>query len=305
MFARRHPYLFAFLIFSGMVSTTLVALSLVLTLAGGGALSGLGPLSGTKVGVVEVGGVITDSGEVIQQLKRFREDDAIRAIVLRVDSPGGVVGPAQEIYREVEKTSAVKKVVASMGAVAASGGYYVAAAADGIMASPGTITGSIGVIMEYTNFEALLKKIGLAPVVVKSGALKDLGSPVREMTADERAVLQAFVAELHGQFVEAIAQGRGLEPEAVARLADGRIYTGAAAQRLGLVDRLGNLEDALDWAGELAGAEGPVTAVFGRPRKLSVWRSLTESLVARLAREALQPEVTAGYLYRPEAPAAP
>lgn len=299
MFSRRHPYLFAFLTFSGIVGICLVALALVLSLAGAGGLADLGPLAGAKVGVVEVGGVITDSREVIQQLKDFRGDDSIRAIVLRVNSPGGVVGPAQEIHREVVKTTAQKKVVASMGAVAASGGYYVAAGADGIMASPGTITGSIGVIMEYTNFEELLKKIGLVPVVVKSGGLKDMGSPVREMTAEERAVLQAFVAELHAQFVAAIAEGRGLETAAVERLADGRIYTGETARSLGLVDRIGNLEDAVEWAGRLAGETGPVTAVYGRQRRLSLLKTLTESIVSTLAQRGFQPEVSAGYIYRP------
>jgi protease-4 len=305
MFSRRHPYLFAFLTLSGILAACLVALALVLSLAGAGGFADLRPLTGAKVGVVEVGGVITDSREVIQQLKDFRADDSIRAIVLRINSPGGVVGPAQEIHREVVKTTAQKKVVASMGAVAASGGYYVAAGADGIMASPGTITGSIGVIMEYTNFEELLKKIGLAPVVVKSGVLKDMGSPVREMTAEERDVLQAFVAELHGQFVAAIAEGRGLETAAVERLADGRIYTGETAQGLGLVDRIGNLEDAVEWAGRLAGETGPVTAVYGRPRRISLLKTLTESIIASLAEHGWHPEATAGYIYRPGAPSAP
>ncbi|MDJ0721480.1 MAG: signal peptide peptidase SppA [Desulfobacterales bacterium] len=301
MFSRRHPLLFSFLIFSGIASITLVAVAVII--AAGPGISEYeimgGAEGGEQVGVVEVRGVIADAKDTIRQLRRFRDDDNIRAIVLRVDSPGGVVGPSQEINREIAKTRQVKKVVASMGAVAASGGYYVAASADGIIANPGTITGSIGVIMEYTNFKELLAKIGLTPVVIKSGDFKDAGSPVRDITPAEEKYLQAFVEELHEQFVAAIAEGRQMEIEAVRKLADGRIYTGADAKSLGLVDRIGNLEDAVQWAGELAGVEGGVTAVYIPARKTSLLQLLGEATLRDLLGRVSHPEWTAGYIYRP------
>ena len=301
MFSRRHPLLFSFLIFSGIASVTLVAV--VVIIAAGPGISDYeilgGAEGGEQVGVVEVQGIIADAKETIRQLRRFRDDENIRAIVLRVDSPGGVVGPSQEIYREVAKTRQVKKVVASMGAVAASGGYYVVASADGIIANPGTITGSIGVIMEYTNVKELFAKIGLAPVVIKSGDLKDAGSPVRDMTPKEEKYLQAFVQELHEQFVAAIAEGRQMEIDAVRQLADGRIYTGADAKSLGLVDRIGNLEDAVQWAGELAGVKGDVTAVYIPTRKTSLLQLLGEATLRDLLGRVSRPEWTAGYIYTP------
>lgn len=302
MFSRRHPLLFFSLVFSGVIATTLIAMTLIFVLTGTRVsdyeiLSGLS--DGEQVGVVEIKGIIADSQDTIRHLRRFREDENIRAIVLRVDSPGGVVGPSQEIYREVEKTRQIKKIVASMGAVAASGGYYVAASADGIIANPGTITGSIGVIMEYTNFKELFTRIGLSPVVIKSGEFKDTGSPVRDMTPEEEKYLQKFVGDLHNQFVAAIAAGRRMEIDVVRELADGRIYTGADAKSLGLVDRIGNLDDAIEWAGELAGIEGDVTAVYIPERKASLLRLLVESTLRNLLGRVVYPEWTAGYIYSP------
>jgi protease-4 len=302
MFTRRHPYLFFLLTLTGLISVSVIVVSFLVvrglektqfaefvTEPGGG-----------NVGIVEISGVITDSSETIRLIKHFREDETIKAIVLRVESPGGVVGPSQEIYREVRKTNPAKKVVASMGAVAASGGYYVAAAADGIIANPGTITGSIGVIMGYTNFEKLLQKIGLSPVVIKSGEYKDMGSPTREMTPQEEEALQYFVDQTHRQFVTAIAEGRDMDPDHVESLADGRIYTGEEALKNGLVDRLGNLEDAIEWAGRLGGIDGKISPVYKRKDSFSVFRYLSESavkeLIARTAGQGLQ----GGYIYRPD-----
>lgn len=261
--------------------------------------SGLGRIGGDKIGIVEVKGVIADSREIVESLRRFRDDESIKAIVMRIDSPGGVVGPAQEICREVERTVEEKKVIVSMGAVAASGGYYVAAGADGIMANPGTITGSIGVIMEYTNLQELFKKIGLSPVVIKSGDYKDVGSPVREMTDQDRKFLQDFVEKLHRQFVAAIAKGRKMEIDVVERLADGRIYTGEEAQSLGLVDRIGNLEDAIAWAGQLVGIKGRPTVVYAPERRLSLIKSFAESLFQGIIGDRTRPQATASYRYTP------
>jgi protease-4 len=198
--------------------------------------------------------------------------------VLRIDSPGGGVGPSQEIYREVMKTRLIKKVVASLGSVAASGGYYSASACDGIMANPGTITGSIGVIMEYANFKDIIKKIGLTPVVIKSGEYKDMGSPLRDLEDSEKKLLQGVVDEIHSQFVKDVATGRNLDEEKMATLADGRIFTGARALDLQLVDRLGNFGDAVEWAGTLAGITGEVTPVYPSEDGMTVIKKVISSL---------------------------
>ena len=161
-----------------------------------------------------------------------------------------------------------------MGTVAASGGYYISAAADGIMANPGTITGSIGVIMEYTNFRQLFDKIGLTPVVIKSGEFKDIGSPLRDMTPKEEALLHSFVDKTRHQFVQAVADGRKMPLDKVEALADGRIYTGEEAKDNGLVDRLGNMEDAIEWAGRMAGITGKITTIYAREKRFSFLETL-------------------------------
>ncbi|MFO7666114.1 MAG: signal peptide peptidase SppA [Desulfobacterales bacterium] len=253
---------------------------------------------GEKVGVVEISGVITEARDTIRNIRKYREDDSIKAIVLRIDSPGGVVGPAQEIYREVRKTVGEKKIIASMGAVAASGGYYVAAGTDGIMANPGTITGSIGVIIGYTNFEEILKKIGLYPVVVKSGEYKDMGSPVRKMTEKEKKLLQDFVDSTHRQFVAAVAEGRKMDPAKVRSVADGRIITGEDAKSLGLVDRLGNIEDAIEWAGRMGGIKGKISAVYSRKAKISFLDYLIESSIMKIVNRVANPEFYVGYILK-------
>ena len=302
MFARRHPILFFFLVFSGIVAAFLLLLSLIVAYGvRGSRLGGLDLGSGEKVGVVPITGVIADARETLEQLKRFREDEDIKAIVIRVDSPGGVVGPSQEIYRAVARTRETKTVIASMGAVAASGGYYAIAAADGIVANPGTITGSIGVILEYTNFQELLDKIGLVPVIIKSGAFKDTGSPVRQMTPEEEALLKDFVDSLHQQFVAAITEGRRMDLDTVQRLADGRIYTGQKAKELGLVDRIGNLEDAVEWAGRRAGIEGDIVTVYPPQKTAPILQLLSKSLETLLGR-LTRPELSAEFRYRPSDP---
>lgn len=295
MFSRRHPFLFFMLVFSAIMAGTMILMTLLITFSSRPEEFEFGE----KVGVVEINGVITDSKDIIQKIKTYRENEAIKAIVVRINSPGGAVGPSQEIYREIRKTIAVKKVVASMGAVAASGGYYAAAAANGIMANPGTITGSIGVIIGYTNFQEIMKKIGLVPVVVKSGEYKDLGSPVRTMTDEERGILQTFVGKIHRQFVSDAAEGRKMDEARMGELADGRIYTGEEAQSLGLIDRLGNLEDAVEWAGRMGGIKGKITAVYPREEKFTIWKYLKESSLNELVNQVMHPAVYAGYLYTP------
>jgi protease-4 len=298
MFSRRHPYLHFLLIFSSIVSVSTIAISLIV-LAG----IKLSTQNDTdisdaeeKVGVIEVKGLISDPHDVIQDLRRYREEKSIKAIVLRIDSPGGGVGPSQEISREVQRTLKDKKVVASLGAVAASGGYYVAAATSGIVANPGTITGSIGVIMGFTDIQGLLQKIGVSPVVVKSGQYKDIGSPVRTMTDPERTILQTFSDQVHRQFITAIAEGRHLEYEKVVSVADGRILSGENALELGLVDRLGNLEDAIAWAGEMGGITGKVSAVYAKDKKHTFIKRLAESSLHEILNQLSAYHLFAGYV---------
>jgi protease-4 len=223
-----------------------------------------------KVGVIEINGLIVKSLPTLKELRKFSEEDHIKAIVLRIDSPGGSVGPSQEIMREIEKTRKKKKVVASMGTVAASGGYYIACATDLIMANPGTATGSIGVIMKLVNVEDLIKKLGVDFYSLQAGNLKDLGSPFRPMTPDERAVLQKLLDDIHNQFIADIARNRKMPLEKVKKLADGSVYTGQTAKELGLVDAMGNFEDAVEKAGRLGGIKGKVETVFPEKRRFSL-----------------------------------
>ncbi len=217
---------------------------------------------GDKIGYVTISGPIMASERLIEQIDKFTEDSSIKAIVLRVESPGGGVSPAQEIYERVKATAAIKPVVVSMGSVAASGGYYVAVPAQRILANPGTITGSIGVIMQFTNIEELLGKVGLKSQTVKSGEHKDIGSPVRTMSPADRAILQSLIDDVHNQFIEAVVQARNMDPSRVQQLADGRIFTGRQALEAGLVDELGGYQDAIRVAAELAGIEGKPRIVY-------------------------------------------
>ncbi|MDH5478401.1 MAG: signal peptide peptidase SppA, partial [Nitrospinota bacterium] len=209
-------------------------------------------ISGDKVALVRVENIILDSEEINSQLKRWVEDDSVKAIVLRINSPGGAVAPSQEIYEEVERAVKKKPVVASMGAVAASGGYYVAAPCSVIFANPGTVTGSIGVIMNLSNIEKLLGKIGLSPMVIKTGKFKDIGSPYRPMSDDDRQLLQGVADDILDQFIEDVAKGRKMEPDHVRSMADGRIFTGREAVELNLVDKMGNLRDSIEAAARMA-----------------------------------------------------
>jgi protease IV len=229
---------------------------------------------GAKVAVVEVEGIIgaeatrgLDTDGVIRVLGEYRDDPAIRAVVLRINSPGGVVAPTQEIFTAVRRLRDAKKpVVASLGSVAASGGYYVAVAADRIYASPGTLTGSIGVVMQLANLEGLLKKVGVEYVVVKAGAYKDVGNMARAMTPEERRILQSLLDDVYDQFIGAVAEGRGLDPQAVRAFAEGRIYSGRQAQSLKMVDDLGGLEDAIEAAAKMAGLPAKPKVIYPRRR---------------------------------------
>jgi len=232
-----------------------------------------------RIALLRVEGIILDAQQTVAELKKYGEHPLVKAIVLRIDSPGGGVVPSQEIHDAVlrVRNKHNKTVIASMGTVAASGGYYIAAATDRIMANPGTLTGSIGVIMELANVEGLLKKIGVENVVIKSGRHKDIGSPFHALGPEDRRILQSVMDDVHRQFIEAVADGRSLDVTEVLPLADGRIFTGRQAKAAKLVDELGDLNDAIKLAADLTGIEGEPRVV--EPRKRFSIRELLEGQV--------------------------
>ena len=285
MFSRRHPFLYYSIIMSSIFVVLILGTATIFSLSSSflskKLLSGKFDNNG-NVGIVEITGVISSSREAIKAIKEFREEDSIKAIVVRINSPGGGIGPSQEIYTEIMRTKIEKPIIASLGSVAASGGYYIASATEKIIANPGTITGSIGVIVEYTNIQEVLKKIGLSAVVIKSGKFKDIGSPVRDITDNEKEFLQNLVDELHMQFVNHAAQGRQMDSKVMAKMADGRIYTGQKAMELNLIDELGNFEDAMQLAGKMAMIKGEVIPAYPQQDKMSFIRELTQSLIKNI-----------------------
>ncbi len=226
--------------------------------------------SPNRIAVLRVRGVIEDVQEFLKALEKYREDDNVKAIIVRIESPGGAIGPSQEMYREVRRTHAVKPVVASLGGIAASGGYYIASAAGHIVANPGTITGSIGVIISFPNLRELFDKLGYHTVVIKSGEFKDTGNPGREMTPEERTLLETAIAQSHAQFVRDVAQGRNLPEDTVRAVADGRILMGETAMELGLVDEMGNFQDAVTAAAALGKIEEKPQVIFFERKKRSL-----------------------------------
>lgn len=251
---------------------------------------------GDRVALIRVEGIIVDSREVVDELKQYVKDPAVKAIVLRIDSPGGAVAPAQEIYEEVRKAVAKKKVLVSMGSVAASGGYYIASPATKIIANPGTLTGSIGVIMEVPNIEGLLNKLGIKTEVVKSGKHKDIASMFRGINKEEREILQGVMDNVHEQFIKAVAEGRKMLVDDVKKIADGRVFTGEQAIKLGLVDELGNLEDAIQTAARLSGIKGEPVVVSKKEKF-----SFIDLLRGKMPKEwtDIFPTVRVKYLFTP------
>ena len=239
-------------------------------------------LFGPRVAIVELEGMISEVDDLVREVKSHRENPQVKAVVIRINSPGGVVGPTQELHQALLRVrEAGKPVVASLSSVAASGGYYTAVAADRIYANPGTLTGSIGVIMQLANVQDLFKKVGVDYVVVKAGQYKDLGNFARSMTPEERRVLQALLDDVHGQFIDAVAQGRKLDRAEVVKFADGRVFSGVQAKDLKMVDALGSLEDAVNEAAKLAGLTLP-PAVIRPSKRFSVFDLLRNQLGFRL-----------------------
>lgn len=214
---------------------------------------GPGMFDGDTIALLRVEGPIIDVRWHLDQVRDFMEDDRIKGVVLRIDTPGGAVAPTQELYTELLRLGEIKPVVTSMGTVAASGGYYLSCATDWIVSNPGTITGSIGVIMEFTNLEDLFSKLGISSRTIKSGKFKDTGNPMRPMTDEEEELLQAMIMDTYDQFVEAVLKGRPVDEDEIRPYLDGRVLTGRQAHELGLVDQLGNINDAIAKASEMAG----------------------------------------------------
>ncbi len=279
----------------------LIIVSLGLTLISGSPSS---VLKG-KVALVKIEGVLgmdVDASSIIEQVKQYRKDSSIKAMVLRVNSPGGAVAPAQEIYAELRKFSEEKSIVASMGTLAASGGYYVSIAAEKILANPGTMTGSIGVIMEIPNVEGLMSKVGIKTEVIKSGRHKDMASMFRRMSKEERDLLQSLLDDVHDQFIEAVAEGRNMDVADVRKIADGRVFTGRQAMKMGLVDELGTLEDAILMAAQFGGIEGE-PEVVSRKRHFSIMDflrgDLNEMFAHLVGRRGVIPAIGLKFLFSP------
>lgn len=258
-------FLFAVIVVILIVFAFIAGIGLGLVISGEDTFTG-----GERVAVLEVDGVILDSQPYLESLSKIKKDDKIKAVVLRIDSPGGAVGPSQEIYSEIKKVREKKPVIATMGSVGASGGYYIACAAEKIFANPGTITGSIGVIAEFTSYEQLLKWAKVDVEVIKSGEFKDVGSPLRQMTDTERKYIQDLIDDVHSQFKHAVSEGRGLDLKDVDKIADGRVFTGEQAKNLKLVDELGSISDAIRLAGTMSGIKGEPNVVYYPKKKTNL-----------------------------------
>jgi protease-4 len=259
-------------------------------------IGSLSSASAGKIGVIEIEGAITDMKEAMEDVVKFKEDDSIKGVILRINSPGGAVGPTQEIYSEIKKLKQSKKVYVSMGSVCASGGYYLAVTGEKVYASPSTITGSIGVIMEQAVIEDLMKKIGIEANTIKSGPLKDTGTPFRKMRDDERKYLQGIIDSIYEQFVNDVAEGRKMPIDKVKQLADGRIYTGLQAKETGLIDNIGTFYDVVDDMQKELGIHGKPSLVYGK-RPFSFLKWLISSAVQDIIFKNTSQPVS--FLYRP------
>ena len=251
---------------------------------------------GSGVGLVEVRDEIVTSDDAVRQLNKYRDNSSVKAIVVRVESPGGGVAASQEIHQAILRAGEKKPVVCSMGEVAASGGYYVACGCDSIVANAGTLTGSIGVLMEYPVIDGLIRKIGVRFEVIKAGKNKDIGSIARPLTPGERALLQAMLDDVHQQFIEAVYESRRIPMETLRKYTDGRVFSGRQALELGLVDRIGTLDDAIDLAGAMGGIKGTPRIIRERKHKRSLYDLLFD--VTETASQLKRNGVELKYLMR-------
>jgi len=290
---RKHPVIFGLLLLVITGALFFLVMYVITFLSGESKIISLKD----KVGVVILKGVINKSKEIVDQLDKYDQDDDIKAVIVRIDSPGGAVVPSQEIYDKIVQLKKKKKVVVSMGSVAASGGYYVACAANKIVANPGTITGSIGVIIQFPQMEELLKKIGLKSTVIKSGKYKDVGSPSREMTSDEKILLQGVVDDIYDQFIEVVSFSRNISKKKIEDIADGRIFSGRQALDLGLVDYLGNMEYTIDLAAQLSGIKGKPQVIYPKEKRSGLLRYIIQEMVSAVSDEFRGEETGIQYIY--------
>ncbi len=297
-FSQRHPAIFGFLIIIAAVALFTGAMAVFHFL--GPEEDGVASLiGGESLGQVNIEGEIKASEDIVAFVKRLRENDDVKGVLIRVDSPGGAFGPSQEIYQAIKRLSEEKPVVASFSSVAASGGYYAACPARLIYSNPGAITGSIGVLSQYANFQELMGKLGVSYQSFTSGELKDAGSPFKPMTPAQKAYIEALIADLADQFTSAVVENRHLSEESRRFIADGRAMTGRAAKEIGLVDELGGREEALNALKKLCGLKGKITVIKGPEVKEDWLKTLTSALnlpepetlaeIARLLRAARAP----------------
>jgi len=279
------------IIFGGLFLCLFGFLILLVVAVKSGGSSDFSSSGPDRVGVVEVTGAISDSKKTVKELETFGKDHHIKAVVVRVDSPGGAVAPSQEIYAAMRKLREKKKVVVSMGSTAASGGFYIAAAGDKVFANPGTLTGSIGVIFQIPNVQGLFKWAGVEMNTITAGKLKDIGSMYREMRPEERELLVGMLEDIHQQFITAVAEGRGLKPEEVKPYADGRVFSGRQAKEWKLVDELGGLQDAVAAAAKLGGIEGEPQVEYPKSERKFIKELLGEEADSAFhgAAQALSP----------------
>jgi protease-4 len=278
-FRQKHPILLGLFILTGIFFLFLGGISLLISsLVSHGSKTDLFS-SKEGVGVVELKGLIVSPEQTLKHLTEFRNKPNVKSIVLRIESPGGAVGASQEIYQEIKRTRLVKPVIASMGSMGASGGYYAALGANSIIANPGTMTGSIGVIVKFPNLEGLFEKIGYKSEVIKSGPLKDVGASNRPMSEEERKLMQDLIDNVYSQFVKDIAADRDMPLDTVKKLADGRVYSGEQALEVNLIDSLGNFTDAIAMAAEMGGldVEDPQLIYPEVDKKFSLLNLLTHA----------------------------
>jgi len=275
-FADRRPGLFGLLI-------VLAAMILIFGVMAAFGVWGQGQdgglfVSANRFGMVRIEGAIVDAEDTVEFIRSLRKDPSVKGVLLRVNSPGGAFGPSQELYMAVKRLAGVKPVVASFSAVAASGGYYAACPATKILANPGTLTGSIGVLTQFANVQELLEKVGVRFESMATGKLKDAGTPFKPLSPEQRAYLESLITDLNKQFSGAVAAERHLTPEAVAAIADGRAMTGIRAKELGLVDALGGQEEAIEQLKALTHLSGEIPLTKGPKKKISLIERLTAAL---------------------------
>lgn len=283
-----HPLLVALATIGGFTILITLAFFLLILWTTKGMVTRPSLYHGEKIGVVDIKGLITEPEASLNSLREFRYNKEVKAVVIRIDSPGGAVGASQELYEEISRLNQEKPVVASLGTVAASGGYYASLGARHIVANPGTVTASIGVIIKVPNIENLLEKLGIKTTVVKSGVFKDLGSITRDMAEDERALLQEIMQDIQNQFVMAVSRSRNIPEEQVSTIADGRIMTGRQALDAKLVDQLGNFSVAVDKAASLAKIQGRPELVYPKKDRLSIIRGLLQEEGVKILANALR-----------------